>query len=378
MSTNPLDDAWERWLRQYLPTERITRIRTAAAALMGLFSSSSVHLSKVAAEIPGAAKLLSQERRLSRWLDNPACTPKRWYAPIARWWLGWCGRTQGEIVLIVDGSKVSAHHQLLMVAVALPGRAVSIAWSWVDTARGHSSRCKQLALLARVHVLIPAGVAVTVVGDCEFGSVALMQQVARVWQWNSVLRQKSNNQVRIAPDTGADGVWQDFERLVTASGCMRFVRTGLLTQKYAFATGLLAIWETGEKECWLLATSLPSADATLRDYRQRMCIEEMFGDFKRHGFDLEHTRLRHIHRLGRLTLLVCLLYVWLIRTGLMLLIARTAHLVDRHDRRDLSLFQLGVRFVKRLLANALPLEVRLCPDNLYDLWPSDQPKLSGS
>jgi hypothetical protein len=373
MSTNPLYDAWEVWLRQYLPTERITRVRVVAAALMGLFSSRSVHLSAVAAEIPGRAKLLSQERRLSRLLDNPACTPKRWYAPIAHWWPGWCGRTQGEIVLIVDGSKVSAHHQLLMVAVALPGRAIPIAWSWVATARGHSSRCKQVALLARVYRLVPTGLPVTLVGDCEFGSVAVLQQL-RVWRWDYVLRQKSNNQVRIAPD--AD--WQDFERLVTASGCMRFVRTGRLTKKYAFPSGLLAVWETGKKQCWLLATSLSSADATLRYYRQRMRIEEMFGDFKRHGFDLEHTRLRHIHRLGRLTLLVCLLYVWLIRTGLMLLIARTAHLVDRHARRDLSLFQLGVRFVKRLLANARPLEVRLCPDNLYDLWPSDQLKLSGS
>jgi len=389
MSTNPLYDAWERWLRQYLPTERITRIRTAAAALMGLFSSRSVHLSEVAAEIPGEAKLLSQERRLSRLLDNPACTPKRWYAPVARWWLGWCGRTQGEIVLIVDGSKVSTHHQLLMVAVALPGRALPIAWSWVACAHGHSSRPKQLALLARVRTLVPASVRVTVVGDSEFGSVAVLEQV-RAWQWDYVLRQKSNNQVCIAPDAttgaavgaavgaGASVVWRDFESLVIEANSMRFVRQGLLTQKYAFPTGLLAVWERGEKQCWLLATSLPSADATLRYYRQRMLIEEMFGDFKAHGFDLEHTRLRHIHRLGRLTLLVCLLYVWLIRTGLMLIIAGRRHLVDRHDRRDLSLFQLGVRFIKRLLNNAQPIRIWLCPDNLYDLWPSDQPKLSGS
>lgn len=374
MSTNPLYDAWERWLKQHLAGERKSRIRTAASALMGLFASRSVHLSAVAAEIPGEAKLLSQERRISRFLDNPAITPKRWYAPVARWWLNWCGRMQGEIVLIVDGTKVSTHHQLLMVALALPGRALPIAWTWVDTARGHSSRTKQLALLARVRTLVPKGVPVTVVGDCEFGSVALLQQLAQVWQWDYVLRQKSNNQVRVTPAAP----WQDFDRLVTQTHTMRFVRQGLLTQKYAFPTALLAVWERGEKECWLLATSLPGADATLRYYRRRMLIEEMFGDCKRHGFDLEHTRLRHIHRLGRLTLLVCLLYVWLIRTGLMLIISGKRHLVDRHDRRDLSLFQLGIRFIKRLLNNAQPLRIWLCPDNLYDLWPSDQPKLSGS
>jgi hypothetical protein len=379
MPTNRLYDAWIAWLKQRLPHERITRLRTAASVLAGLFLSRSVHLSEVAAEIPGGAKLLSQQRRISRWLDNPAITPKRWYAPVARWWLGWAARTQGEIVLIVDGSRVSTHHQLLMVALALPGRALPLAWSWVDGAHGHSSRPKQLALLARVRTLVPAAVRVTLVGDCEFGAVALMQQVAQVWQWEYVLRQKSNNQVCLTPGVApALRIWQDFERLVIQSGSLCFVRQGLLTQKYAFATALLAVWERGEKECWLLATSLPSADATLRYYRQRMRIEEMFGDFKRHGFDLEHTRLRHIHRLGRLVLLVCLLYVWLLRTGLMLLIARTAHLVDRHERRDLSLFQLGLRYIKRLLINAQLLRVWLCPDNLYDRWPADQCKLSGN
>lgn len=390
MPTNRLYDAWIAWLKQRLPHERITRLRTAAAVLTGLFCGRSVHLSEVAAELPGEAKLLSQERRISRFLDNPAITPKRWYAPVAHWWLAWWGRTQGEIVLIVDGTRVSTHHQLLMVAMALPGRALPIAWSWVKSARGHSSRSKQVALLSRVHALVPAGAAVTVVGDSEFGSVAVLEQL-RAWQWDYVLRQKSNNQVCLTPDTApaaetastaetapAVPMWQNFDRLVTEANSLRFVRCGLLTQTYAFPSGLLAVWEEGQKECWLLATSLPSADATMRYYRQRMLIEQMFGDFKRHGFDLERTRLRHIHRLGRLTLLVCLLYVWLLRTGLMLLIARTAHLVDRHERRDLSLFQLGVRYIKRLLNNAQPIRIWLCPDNLYDLWPSDQPKLSGS
>ena len=46
-----------------------------------------------------------------------------------------------------------------------------------------------------------------------------------------------------------------------------------------------------------------------------MWIEEMFGDMKGHGYDLEHSRLRHFLRLSRLTLVECLLYVWLVATG---------------------------------------------------------------
>ena len=38
----------------------------------------------------------------------------------------------------------------------------------------------------------------------------------------------------------------------------------------------------------------------------------MPGDMKRHGFGLEASHLRHFLRLSRLTLAVCLLYLWLV------------------------------------------------------------------
>ena len=37
------------------------------------------------------------------------------------------------------------------------------------------------------------------------------------------------------------------------------------------------------------------------------------------------------------------------------------HLVDRPDRRDLSLFQIGLRLVERCLTNDLPIPIRLLP-----------------
>lgn len=375
MPTNPLYDAWNIWLEQHLPRVRITCLRAAAVVAMGLYKSRSVHLSEIAAQVPGDAKLLSQERRVRRFLDNKGCCPRVWYEPIARWWLAWLINTQGEVVLIIDGSKVTAHHQLLMVAVALPkGRSLPIAWTWISTKRGHSSGSIQLALFDRVQRLLPPKARVTVVGDCEFGAVEVMQHFSTQWHWNYVLRQKSSNQVQVALD--AD--WQNFDELVTQPNTMRFVPSALLTAKHAFRTALLAVWAKGEKDCWLLASSFNTADETMRYYRNRMSIEEMFGDFKRHGFDLEHSRLSSISRLDRLVLLVCLLYVWLIRTGLMLIIGERTSLVDRNDRRDLSLFKLGVRYIQRLLNNRQPIRVWLCPDNLFDLLLCDQVKLSGS
>ncbi len=86
----------------------------------------------------------------------------------------------------------------------------------------------------------------------------------------------------------------------------------------------------------------------------------MFGDLKSHGFDLERTMLRHPEKLSRLTLAVALLYVWSISIGTKTIQNSHRDHVDRKDRRDLSIFQIGLRFIERLLINSLPCPVILC------------------
>jgi hypothetical protein len=91
-----------------------------------------------------------------------------------------------------------------------------------------------------------------------------------------------------------------------------------------------------------------------------MWIEEMFGDMKKHGFDLESTMLRHSERLSRLTLAVALLYVWLISIGTRTIRDGLRKLVDRTDRRDLCIFQIGLRFIEKCVINAQPFKIIWC------------------
>ena len=86
----------------------------------------------------------------------------------------------------------------------------------------------------------------------------------------------------------------------------------------------------------------------------------MFGDLKKHGFDLESTRLRTSEHLSRLTLAVAYLYDWLISAGAKVINVGLRHIVDRKDRRDLSLFQIGWRFIDRQLLRLLSFPLSLC------------------
>ncbi|MCD6434626.1 MAG: IS4 family transposase [Candidatus Diapherotrites archaeon] len=357
MSANRLYHTWFERIRQLLPDVRITRLRNFVWLIVGIYQSKSVHLSDIAGKIPGQAKELSIVRRLSRFLANPAVRVRAWYAAIAKNLLQSMAQTVGEIRLIADGTKVGFHHQLLIIALAYRRRALPIAWTWVRCAKGHSSARKQLALLAYVRGLIPAGVPVLLVGDSEFGAVPVIRQLEK-WHWSYVLRQKANHQVKLA----GSHHWQRLGDLIHHPGQSIWLGPALLTAKYAHPVNLLLHWKVGEDEPWLLATNLPSRRETLRAYRRRMWIEEMFGDLKGHGFDLESTHLCHFLRLSRLTLAVALLYVWLVSTGARAIKNGQRQWVDRKDRRDLSIFRIGLRLLDRYLVNGLSISIPLCPN----------------
>jgi hypothetical protein len=354
----PINETYRTWIQRICelrPKQRITQVQNFVWLVVGIYHSHSVNLSRIAGKVIGTAKNVSTVRRLSRFLANPAIDVRRGYKPIAQAWLQCQFERVGEIRLIVDGTKVGFAHQLLMVSLAYRRRAVPIAWTWVQYVRGHSSGKQQVSLLMYVRTLLPKKTPVFVVGDSEFGSISVLQQVEQ-WHWFYVLRQKGNTSLWIDEQTD----WQRMEEFVQRTGQSTWCAKAYLTQQAIQPTSALIHWQIGEKQPWCLATNLPDATLTVRYYRRRMWTEEMFGDFKKHGFDLESTMLQHAPRLSRLTLAVACLYVWLLSVGSRTIRAGLRHLVDRKDRRDLSIFQIGFRFIDRKLLLLLPISVLLC------------------
>jgi len=119
--------------------------------------------------------------------------------------------------------------------------------------------------------------------------------------------------------------------------------------------------ETWRNGTMAIGHQLPSRQQALHAYRRRMWMEEMFGDMKGHGFNLEDSHLRHFLRLSRLTLAVVLLYVWLIAFGSRVIKNGQRSLVDRPERRDFSIFRIGLNMIERLLTNAQPVSVMFVP-----------------
>lgn len=332
------------YLLQRIADDCDTRLTNLILLMMGIFQSGSVQLNIVARKTPVRAKKLSIVKRLGRFLDNGAVRVRPWYDPSARDVLT-AAASAGQVHLIIDASKVAFGFRLLMVSVAYQRRSLPITWTWATGSRGHTTTATQLKLLDHVKGLLPHGVNVSLVGDCEFGHPLLLEYVEQ-WGWDYALRQPGDHVVMLR----GSGQWQRLDSLPLGHDQPIWIGHVLLTRTGAYPTSLVLYWKRGEKKPWFLATNLLDPRATLRLYRRRMWIEEMFGDMKKHGFDLEASHLRHFLRLSRLTLAVCLLYLWLVAMAEHVILTHQTDQVDRTDRRDLSLFRLGWDFIERCLA----------------------------
>jgi len=197
---------------------------------------------------------MSLVRRLERFLGNGAVQVRQWYQPIA------CeivvaASVTGAIHLVLDTTKISAHHRLLMVGVAYRRRVLPLAWTWVRTSRGHSTVHKQVALLSYVRTLIPAGIQVSLVGDCEFGHTAVLPAM-HTWHWDYALRQSGHRLAQLA--NALDGVRLD--SLIAKRGDCCFIaasssRRRMPSPPILGSAGINAILNRG---CWQPTSPAPA------------------------------------------------------------------------------------------------------------------------
>lgn len=335
---------------QWHAGERITRLRNMALLLMGLVQGHGIHLSQIVEQWPGIeATEESLVNRLRRFLDNPAVVVRVWYEPIVRHLLQvFAGQ---ELRLIIDCSKVGFHHRILTVSLAYKKRALPLVWSVHRGRKGHVGYVQQLELLDYLSGLIPENSQVTLLGDAGFESIYLLNWL-KTQGWHFVIRHPGKNQVRW-PGQG----WIKLGDIPIEKGQTRTIGWVHLTEKHDAGPFWLTIhWAAGEDEPWFLIADKPPKHKKqhITLYGIRMWTEEMYGDMKGHGFDLEATHLDDPDRISRLVLAVCTAFVWLITLGSRIVKQGLRRFVDRKSRRDKSYFRIGWDWIRRCIRLGKP------------------------
>lgn len=305
-SIERIADSIRSELEQRLPGQRKTQRGKLSLLVATMLDVRSANLMDLAAGLPIEADRTDMRYQwITRFLGNPLVISDQVMEPFAREVLAQVAGDGKPVVLILDQSKVSDRHQVLMLALRYGNRALPLAWR-VETTAGAIGFDTQKALLEAVAPWVPAEAKVTLLGDRFYGTAEVIGWCQQR-DWGYRLRLKDNLVVFEGADKTTTGA--------CASAKLFYLQDVELTGKRA-RTNIGIIHDPGHAEPWIIAMSeRPSYFRTL-EYGQRWGIEPMFSDFKSRGFGVEDTQIRYADRVDRLILVMSLALYWAVSTGL--------------------------------------------------------------
>jgi DDE family transposase len=292
------------------------------------------------------------------------------FAPLLGWVLRhWSGT---RLALALDATSLGDRFVALTISVVFRGCAIPVAWKVLPANRPHAWRREWLVRLRLLGPAVPAHWPVIVLADRGLYARWLYRRIVRLG-WHPFLR--INQQGTFHP-TGQDRR-ERLTALVPRVGTA-WTGTGVAFQGLdrRLACTLVACWEPGHKDPWLVLTDLAPDACQVAWYGVRTWIEQGFKTVKRGGWQWQQTRMTDPARADRLWLALAVATFWVVSVGDAAEHDHTlpvlADLVPTRQRpRSVRLFRLGCLTLLAALATAqpLPMPAPLVPD----AWPDRPP-----
>lgn len=361
---------WRHGLEELLPGLHGHVLNALATFSVAMALAGHCHSGRLAAVAPAPrARAASRQRRWERLLSNRRLRPREAMGIVARAVVPRLGRQSGpgprrRVVLILDETPgaVGGRLRCMKLSVAYRKRAVPIAFECYEPHRPPVPMPQLLwRLLRRAARSLPpdGGAEVTLLADRGLSWPIVLDCCVHLG-WHYVLRLQRDTRVRLA-DGSTKSAWE----LARRRGA-RWCGVGVEVFKKAGwrPANVVATWERCCREPWLLASDLPATFQRCRNYCKRAWCEQLHRDEKSHGFNWHLSRVRDVAHAERLVLVIALATLLCLSLGTHLLKRGLRKLLEPARRRLLSVFQLGVRWLRDCLVHQ-----RDCPCQLY-LYPS--------
>jgi hypothetical protein len=195
--------------------------------------------------------------------------------------------------------------------VVYRGCAIPVAWVVLPATAKHVWRREWLRLLRQVHRAVPRSWTVIVLADRGLYARWLFRRITRLG-WHPFLRINTGGTFR--PQGRVRGI--PLQTLVPQPGTA-WQGTGIAFKgrhRQLHCT-LLARWEAGYKDPWLILTDLPPEASTACWYGLRAWIAQGFKITKRAGWQWQRTPMTRPDRAARLWLAVAVATLWLLSVG---------------------------------------------------------------
>ena len=274
-----------------------------------LLYSGSVNLTKWSTYLPNRGQQAqSQQRRLSRWLQNPSIVVSELYDGLIRQAI--CNWQQQEMFLALDSSMLWNQYCLIRLVVVHRGRGLTLAWRVIEHASSSVTYEDYKGLLEAASHRVPAQVSIVVTADRGFIQTELMRAVDALG-WGYCIRLKANSWVK----RYGHG-WCQLRDFHLAAGEALMLHTVHLHKGARFGPVNIALARHPNGESWAVLSNQKTTLKTLQEYGLRFSIEESFLDDKSNGFELERSQIREAQMLERLSYELAVATLYLTAQGL--------------------------------------------------------------
>ena len=313
--------------------------------ITGMVVSKHCHLPKVAGKVKSNIKQESQIKKFKRFLSNSKVNGNVYFLPFLEKLLP--ALITKDVKLLIDGSVVGNNSACLMASIVFKNRSIPIAWYMGEGKKGHFSELFHIELLKLVKNNLPEDVVVTVIGDGEFDGVTFLETIEE-YGWHFVVRTAANSKFTkkghsvMLPKKLNPGEHKSYDDVD-------------FTNDY-YGPIMVLLWRPdGGKTIITLISNHSSSLQVIQDYKKRQIIETFFSDLKTKGFHLQKSHISDLFRLGNLMVAACLGYIWVVLLGKYALDKGINEIFHKTERCDLSLLQLGFRYLEYLINNDLSL-----------------------
>ncbi len=345
---------WTQVRHELLPETHGHQVNALAELSFAMVMAEHCQAGKLSALAPGEARPASVERRLERTLANDRLDPDSVWPQLARSTLG--GFAGGPIVLILDETPNRNDLRCLKVTLAYRRRALPIACAcYAPGGQPEPMPALIAGLLRRAAACLPAGAEVTLLADRGLCWPQIIDACGELG-WHYVIRLQGQARVRtadgrecaaaeLAPEPGAS--WHGPAEVFKKSGWR--------------AAAVAACWLRDRDGPWLLVGDRDDGPRLFGRYAKRTWTEELFKDEKSGGFHWERSRVRDPRHAARLMVIIALATYLALALGSRVIKAGLRRSLETGVRRTLSLFQIGLRWLRFCRSHDRPLPGNLSP-----------------
>lgn len=313
---------WKQVVSYRFPHLSLPQVSGLAAWSFGMVmarSSSLTQVSALIAQINHEAENTARQR-LREWYKEGAAKAKignkraslelaPCFPALLKWTIDLLGTTNRELALALDATNIGQNFTVLSLHVLYRGCGVPVAWKIVKATASGSWKPYWIELLSSVKEIVPSDWKVIVSADRGLYAHWLYTEIVSLG-WHPFLRINHQGQYQ---RRGCSS-WLPLATVVSAPGQHWSGQVTCFPSNPLDCT-LLARWDEGYSDPWLILTDLLPNGADISWYGFRAWIECSYRDLKSDGWQWHHTRLRNPERAERHWLAMSVALIWILTLG---------------------------------------------------------------